>query len=77
MGALGHDPSAVDDDQSICPTTVDSRWAITMVVRPAISFTSASWTSSSDSASRFDVASSRMRIFGSANTALAMAIRWR
>jgi len=44
-------------------------------VRPCISLSRASWTSLSDSESREEVASSRIRIFGSLSTARAMAIR--
>ena len=56
---------------------VERRWAIAMVVRPEISFCSASWISFSVSVSSAEVASSRMRIYGSSNSARAMAMRWR
>src|SRR5882672_3499976 len=44
--------------------TVASRWAITSTVRPCISSASACWIMNSLSASRSEVASSRMRIGG-------------
>ena len=55
--------------------TVVSRCAITSVVRPRIRFASAPCTSRSDSASRAEVASSRIRIGGSLRMARAIAIR--
>ena len=57
--------------------TVDSRWAMTIVVRPTISRSIACWISTSDSESRLEVASSRIRIGASARKARAMATRWR
>ena len=59
------------------PRTVESLWAITKVVRPVISVSSASCTSRSDSESSELVASSSIRIRGSFNSALAIAMRWR
>lgn len=41
---------------------VDNRWAMTNEVRPANSGFKAAWMSCSDSLSRLEVASSRMRI---------------
>ena len=54
--------------------TVLSLWAITTLVLPSIALSSACWTSSWDYSSNADVASSRMRIFGSLMSALAIAI---
>mmetsp|Transcript_39389 Transcript_39389/g.100642 ORF Transcript_39389/g.100642 Transcript_39389/m.100642 type:complete len:96 (+) Transcript_39389:244-531(+) len=54
---------------------VDSRCATTTVVRPAISFSRASCTSLSLSASRAEVASSSSSTRGSLSTARAMATR--
>jgi len=54
---------------------VDSRWAITIVVRPIINRSNASCTSCSDPASSALVASSRSSIVGFFNMALAMATR--
>jgi len=48
---------------------------MTSVVRPLISFSSASCTSISDSVSSDEVASSRMRIGASFSRALAMEMR--
>ena len=56
---------------------VESRWAITNVVRPAITSRSASLISCSVEASTDEVASSRIRIRGLARIARAIAIRWR
>jgi hypothetical protein len=56
---------------------VDSRWAITNVVRPRRSARSPSWISASLSLSRLDVASSRIRMRGSARMARAIATRCR
>ena len=56
---------------------VERRWAITKVVRPFMSQERPSWMSASDSESRLDVASSRIRIRGSARIARAMATRCR
>ena len=50
---------------------------MTNVVRPFIRNESPSWMSASDSESRLDVASSRMRIRGSARIARAIETRWR
>src|SRR5258708_349577 len=44
---------------------VESRCAMTNVVRPRIRYRRPSWISASDSESRLDVASSRIRILGS------------
>ena len=51
------------------------RWAMTKLVRPRISRDSPCWINPSDSESRLLVASSRIRIRGSARTALAMVMR--
>ena len=48
-----------------------------MAVRPSISRSIACWISTSDSESRREVASSRIRIGASARKARAMATRWR
>ncbi len=53
---------------------VERRWAMTMVVRPRDALWSACWTSRSETASRCDVASSRMRMLGLRMTARG---RWR
>ena len=50
---------------------------MTNVVRPAITSRSAALISCSVEASTDEVASSRMRIRGSASSARAMATRWR
>ncbi|MNL64883.1 hypothetical protein D3C87_1891470 [compost metagenome] len=57
--------------------TVDRRCAITIVVRPSIRRSIACWISASDSESRLEVASSRIRIGASARKARASATRWR
>ena len=54
---------------------VESRWAMAIVVRPAISGSSASCTSRSLVVSSAEVASSRMRMRGSLRIARAMASR--
>ena len=56
---------------------VESRWATTNVVRPAIASRSPRLIASSVVASTDEVASSRIRIRGSAISARAIAIRWR
>ena len=56
---------------------VERRWAITNVVRPAISSCSARLISCSVEASTDEVASSRIRMRGSATIARAIAMRWR
>src|SRR4030095_4675892 len=57
--------------------TVDRRWAMTSVVRPRIRLCMASWIKASDSLSRLEVASSRIRIGALARNARASATRWR
>src|SRR5690606_40948552 len=56
---------------------VDRRWATTKAVRPLSSRRSASWISSSVWVSMDEVASSRIRIRGSARKARAKEISWR
>jgi hypothetical protein len=56
---------------------VDSRCAITSVVRPFMTRSSAAWMWRSDSVSSADVASSRIRIGASFSSARAIARRWR
>ena len=56
---------------------VDSRWAITKVVRPCISVLSAFWMRASVTESSALVASSRIRIGGFFSSARAIARRWR
>jgi hypothetical protein len=58
-------------------STVASRCAMTIVVRPCISRSSADCTSVSLSASSAEVASSSSRIGASRRMARAMAMRWR
>ena len=58
-------------------TTVESRCAMTIVVRPFMTVASACWTRSSDSLSRADVASSRTRMGALRTMARAMETRWR
>lgn len=53
------------------------RWAITMAVRPSMSFHRASWINTSLSESRALVASSSTKIGASLIIARAIAIRWR
>mmetsp|Transcript_6397 Transcript_6397/g.24831 ORF Transcript_6397/g.24831 Transcript_6397/m.24831 type:complete len:221 (-) Transcript_6397:1334-1996(-) len=55
--------------------TVERRWAMMITVRSAMVRSIACWTKYSLSASRADVASSSRRIFGSHNSARAMATR--
>ena len=57
--------------------TVDSRWAITIVVRPARSRRRAAKTISSEIASSDEVGSSRMRIGAFFRMARATLRRWR
>ena len=57
--------------------TVLRRWAMTMVVRPAQSVFSASWTARSDSVSSAEVASSSRISGASLRKARAMERRWR
>ena len=57
--------------------TVDRRWAMTIVVRSACSRSSARRTACSLTASRCEVASSRIRIGASFRKARAIATRWR
>ena len=54
-----------------------SLWAITNAVRPAIRFSSACWISISVRVSTLLVASSRIRMRGSARMARAIASNWR
>ena len=62
---------------SSASASVDSRWAITNVVRPRIASRSACLIACSVEASTEEVASSRIRIRGSMTSARAIAIRWR
>ena len=55
--------------------TVDSRWAMTMEVRPASTFLSARCTATSDSESRWAVASSSTTTSGALRSRRAMATR--
>ncbi len=57
--------------------TVDSRWAITMVVRPADTLAMDRWMAASVSLSTADVASSSTSTAGSRRMARAMVRRWR
>src|SRR2546425_7509423 len=59
------------------PWTVESRWAIVIVVRPRATRIIALRISASDSGSTLDVASSRTRIAGLYTRARAMARSWR
>ena len=56
---------------------VESRWATTKVVRPSITSRSPRLIAASVRASTEEVASSRIRIRGSAISARAIATRWR
>ena len=67
MRALLDDPPSARTTSRSAAITVLSRWAITSVVRPSMRCSSASCTSPSDSASSELVASSRIRISGSAS----------
>ena len=58
-------------------STVDSRCAITMVVRPRISASSAACTWRSDSVSSAEVASSSTSTGAFLSSARAIASRWR
>src|SRR6266571_2231629 len=55
--------------------TVDSRCAMTRLVRPRNSGAIAAWMSCSETVSRCEVASSRMKICGSLRTTRAIATR--
>jgi len=57
--------------------TVESRWAMMSEVRPRRSRSSARSIRTSVGRSMFDVASSRIRIRGSARRARAIEISWR
>jgi hypothetical protein len=76
-GADVRDPAASRTTISSASAIVESRWAITNVVRPAITSRSARLICCSVEASTDEVASSRIRIRGSARIARAIAIRWR
>src|SRR5437870_731725 len=54
---------------------VESRCAMTKVVRPCMRYERPCWIIASDSESRLDVASSRIRIRGSARIARAIEMR--
>ena len=85
-------PSGFSDNSSkvpssttlpLCTTTillhfwiVDMRWAITIDVRPSIARSSACYTISWLCSSKADVASSRIKIFGSLIRARAIATRY-
>ena len=56
---------------------VDSRWAMTKLVRPFISSAMAFWIRTSVWTSTLLVASSRIRISGSEAMARAMVMSWR
>ena len=56
---------------------VESRWAMTKVVRPSIASRRPRLIAASVVASTEEVASSRIRIRGSASSARAIATRWR
>ena len=58
-------------------TMVDKRWAMAMVVRPLTKLSSAFWISFSVSVSTAEVASSKIKMRGSINSARAMLMRWR
>ena len=58
-------------------STVDSRCAMTSVVRLCMSFSSALWMMRSDSVSSADVASSRIRIGAFFSSARAIEMRCR
>ena len=77
MRALLDGASTVDDDDVVGLVTVDSRCAMTMVVRPTFRWCSASRNSASDSASSALVASSSSRICALRSMARAIEMRWR
>ena len=77
MGALLGDAAVVDHKMRSALRIVDSRWAMTIDVRPTSSLFSASCTSFSLSVSRAEVASSRIRMSGFFSTARAIERRWR
>ena len=56
---------------------VESRWAITSVVRFSAIFFSSAWIAFSVRESSAEVASSKIRIFGLVTSARAIAMRWR
>ena len=56
---------------------VERRWAMQMVVRPFINWSSAAWTMRSDSLSSELVASSSTKMGAFFKMARAMATRWR
>lgn len=72
-----HDAPGLQHHDAVGVAHVDSRWAITSVVRPRVSSASACWMPASLAASMLEVASSRTRTGASASNARAIAIRWR
>jgi hypothetical protein len=77
VGALLHDPPAFDDADAVCVADGAQAVGDHHAVRPASSRSSASWISTSVTVSTLAVASSRIRMRGSASTARAMQINWR
>lgn len=73
MAALFHHLAGIETSSRSSARTVESRCAMTMVVRPCISRSIASWISISLSLSRLEVASSRISTRASARKARAMA----
>ena len=76
VGALRHDPAVLQHDDVSASAIVESRWAITNVVRPRIASVRPPRIGLRR-ASTEAVASSRMRIRGSISSARAIASRWR
>ena len=56
--SAAHHPTPVDNDDHVALRMVDSRWAMTTLVRPFHRGVQARWTATSDSESRCAVASS-------------------
>ena len=75
MRAALDDPAALVDEDLVRRRIVDRRWAMAIVVRPSISAFEAAWISRSQTVSRADVASSRIRIRGSFSRTRAIAMR--
>src|SRR5690554_5397218 len=73
MAAALDDTPLVHHHDDVRLSMVDRRWAITSAVRPCITLSSAAWIWRSDSVSRAEVASSRIRMGASRRSARAMA----
>ena len=77
LGAALGDAAVLDDEDLVGAPDGRSRWAMISDVRPRSSRSSARSIRSSVGRSMFDVASSRIRMRGSASSARAIEISWR